>query len=62
MRNPQKNPLGIQSRNKQSRQEVVCWRGIMQQVFCVNADQVKLLAQGLDDRPVISEEEAKLYG
>lgn len=35
---------------------------ILYKVFGVNADQVKLLAQGLDDRPVISEEEAKSVG
>ena len=35
---------------------------ILRKVFGVNADQVKLLAQGLDDRPVVNEEEAKSIG
>ncbi|MBQ9634861.1 MAG: DNA polymerase IV [Acidaminococcaceae bacterium] len=35
---------------------------ILRKVFGINAGQVKLLAQGLDDRPVVSEEEAKSVG
>ena len=35
---------------------------ILRKVFGINAGQVKLLAQGLDDRPVVSEEEAKSIG
>ena len=35
---------------------------ILRKVFGVNAGQVKRLAQGLDDRPVVSEEEAKSIG
>ena len=34
----------------------------MRKVFGVNAEQVKQLARGLDDRPVITEEEAKSIG
>jgi DNA polymerase-4 len=35
---------------------------LLRKVFGVNAGQVKLLAQGLDDRPVVSEDEAKSIG
>ncbi|MDY6290902.1 MAG: DNA polymerase IV [Succiniclasticum sp.] len=35
---------------------------ILRKVFGINAEQVKLLARGLDDRPVINEEEAKSIG
>ena len=35
---------------------------ILRQVFGINAEQVKRLAWGLDDRPVVSEEEAKSIG
>ena len=35
---------------------------VLRKVFGINAEQVKLLALGLDDRPVISEEEAKSVG
>ena len=35
---------------------------ILRKVFGVNAEQVKRLARGLDDRPVINEEEAKSIG
>ena len=33
--------------------------GLLRKVFGVNAEQVKRLARGLDDRPVVNEEEAK---
>ena len=36
--------------------------GLLRKVFGVNAEQVKRLARGLDDRPVINEEEAKSIG
>ena len=36
--------------------------GLLRKVFGVNAEQVKRLARGLDDRPVINEEEAKSVG
>ena len=36
--------------------------GILCKVFGVNAEQVKRLAWGLDDRPVVNEEEAKSIG
>ena len=35
---------------------------ILRKVFGINAEQVKLLARGLDDRPVVNEEEAKSIG
>ena len=35
---------------------------ILRRVFGINAEQVKLLARGLDDRPVVSGEEAKSVG
>jgi DNA polymerase-4 len=35
---------------------------ILRKVFGVNAEQVKRLALGLDDRPVVNEEEAKSIG
>ena len=36
--------------------------GLLRKVFGVNAEQVKRLARGLDDRPVVNEEEAKSIG
>lgn len=36
--------------------------GLLRKVFGINAEQVKLLARGLDDRPVVNEEEAKSIG
>ena len=36
--------------------------GLLRKVFGINAEQVQRLAQGLDDRPVVSEEEAKSIG
>ena len=35
---------------------------ILRKVFGINAEQVKRLARGLDDRPVVNEEEAKSIG
>ena len=35
---------------------------ILRKVFGINAEQVKILARGLDDRPVVNEEEAKSIG
>ena len=35
---------------------------ILRKVFGINAEQVQRLAQGLDDRPVVNEEEAKSVG
>ena len=35
---------------------------LLRKVFGINAEQVKRLARGLDDRPVINEEEAKSIG
>ena len=35
---------------------------ILRKVFGINAEQVKLLARGLDDRPVVNEEEATSIG
>jgi len=36
--------------------------GLLRKVFGINAEQVKRLARGLDDRPVVNEEEAKSIG
>lgn len=36
--------------------------GLLRKVFGVNAEQAKRLARGLDDRPVVNEEEAKSIG
>ena len=36
--------------------------GLLRRIFGVNAEQIKQLARGLDDRPVITEEEAKSIG
>ena len=36
--------------------------GLLRKMFGVNAEQVKRLARGLDDRPVVNEEEAKSIG
>ena len=35
---------------------------ILRKVFGINAEQVKILARGLDERPVVNEEEAKSIG